>query len=186
VKRIFSTSDYRIVPWKNGGGTTRELVVEHSGTPDRFLYRASIADVNESGPFSKFEGYDRHILLVEGAGMTLRHTGGTLELVERFVPVTFDGDWTVHGELRAGAVKDFNWIVDRARATSRLEARHVDGPHRVDVNPGEIAVVHVRAGALDGVEEQGTLVTDESVDLVAHGATLVLGFAAVHRDTVRM
>ncbi len=39
---------------------------------DEFLWRVSIADVERDGPFSRFPGIDRTIVLLEGAGMRLR------------------------------------------------------------------------------------------------------------------
>ena len=43
------------MPWRNGGGTTSEIVVE-PGPGGRFHFRLSIADVEASGPFSGFPG----------------------------------------------------------------------------------------------------------------------------------
>src|SRR6187402_1017158 len=109
--RRLTAKDYRSMPWRNGGGTTTELVLgpEMAG---RFLYRVSIADVTSDGAFSRFAGYDRHIVLIEGAGMTLdAQAHGRVELAP-FEPHSFSGDWDVHGTLVAGAVRDFNLIVD--------------------------------------------------------------------------
>ena len=76
--RHLRSSDYRIMPWKNGGGSTTEIAIcpEGSGIPGgQFRWRVSIADVVADGPFSRFSGYDRHIMVVEGAGMTLNTRG---------------------------------------------------------------------------------------------------------------
>ncbi|MFN7701368.1 MAG: HutD family protein, partial [Deltaproteobacteria bacterium] len=56
-------------PWRNGGGTTHEIVRE--GTSDTFTFRMSVADVARAGPFSLFAGIDRWIVLLEGCGFTL-------------------------------------------------------------------------------------------------------------------
>jgi environmental stress-induced protein Ves len=52
------------VPWKNGGGTTRQLAVGPAdATADDFLWRLSIARIDAPGSFSVFSGIDRTILL---------------------------------------------------------------------------------------------------------------------------
>ena len=68
--RHLTPADYRRMPWRNGGGVTTEIAIAPDGAGlvgERFLYRVSIADVMSDGPFSRFEGYDRHIMLPAGA-----------------------------------------------------------------------------------------------------------------------
>lgn len=166
MKRILEPSDYRTVPWKNGGGTTLELFVEGAG--ERFVARASIADVRSSGPFSKFDGYDRHIVVIEGRGMTLRCEGREDLALVPLVPSTFDGDADVHGELRAGAVRDFNWIVDRRRARGSLEVRRIEAG-RLREPPTRLTLVHVLEGTLGALHAGRTLVTDEAIEIEAAG-----------------
>jgi environmental stress-induced protein Ves len=61
------------IPWKNGGGTTRQLAVwPMDATSDDFLWRISIAQIDAPGEFSTFPGTDRTILLWRGEGVTLR------------------------------------------------------------------------------------------------------------------
>jgi environmental stress-induced protein Ves len=152
------------MPWRNGGGTTTELVIEPAGAGlagERFLYRVSIADVASSGPFSRFPGYDRHIMLLEGAGMTLDcGAHGRIELAAPFAPRSFSGDWDVTGALVAGAVRDFNVIVDRARASATLEVRSLEGAQAFAAAPGGVCIVHVIAGALAGAAAGDTLVAE--------------------------
>src|SRR3954463_8036751 len=71
--RILRSTEYRRMPWRNGGGTTTEIAIAPlpSASGDRFAHRVSIADVATDGPFSRFDGYERLIMLVEGAGMIL-------------------------------------------------------------------------------------------------------------------
>jgi hypothetical protein len=174
LKRLRST-DYRVMPWRNGGGTTTELVIDPG---ERFRFRASIADVGESGAFSRFDGYDRHIMIVEGKGMTLAcGAHGDIEL-EPFAPRMFSGDWDVHGTLREGPVRDFNWIVDRSKARSELEVRLVDARTTVHVPPGSTCVIHVLGGALDEATAGETLVALDDVELTPTTPTRVaLAFA---------
>jgi environmental stress-induced protein Ves len=184
VRRL-TPADYPRMPWRNGGGTTTELVIEPAGAglaAERFLYRVSIADVASSGPFSRFAGYDRHIMLLEGAGMTLDcGVHGRIELGAPLEPRSFSGDWEVEGALVAGAVRDFNVIVDRARASAILEVRSLEAARAaapgISAEPGGMCVVHVIAGALVNAAAGDTLVAEgtheDPLDLVPVGAARV-------------
>jgi environmental stress-induced protein Ves/uncharacterized cupin superfamily protein len=171
--RRLTSSDYRVMPWRNGGGTTTELAIGPEGAgleTGRFLYRVSIADVATDGPFSRFEGYDRHIMLLEGEGMSLdTKTHGRIALCAPFVPHSFDGDWDVSATLDAGPVRDFNLIVDRAQATSSLETRLVTAPETLACAPNEICVMHIIEGALTMAAAGDTLVASRSFPLVPRG-----------------
>lgn len=59
--RHLTADDYRVMPWRNGGGTTTELLIDPEdsgleGAGERFLYRISIADVATDGPSSASQG----------------------------------------------------------------------------------------------------------------------------------
>ncbi len=184
MRKVLGPADYRTVPWKNGGGTTLELFALDGGTPERFAVRASIADVRASGPFSKFAGYERHIVIVEGEGMTLETAAGARGRIELrpWSPVTFDGDWAVNGVVDRGPVRDFNWIVDRERAKrSRLEVRRpgAGAVERIACGAGATAFVHVFAGSLGGLSQHGTMVlSGDSAELRAEAdAVLLCGWA---------
>ncbi len=171
------------MPWRNGGGTTTEIAVEPLPAPsDRFLYRVSIADVATDGPFSSFAGYDRHILLVEGAGMTLEcGANGRIELPATFTPRSFSGDWQVHGRLTAGPVRDFNVMVDRAEASSSLEVRLLDEP--LELTEGGLHVVHVLEGALEGADAGDTLIGEAPFELVTRGARVAIARIVSRHET---
>ena len=112
--------DFRVQPWKNGGGTTTELAVHPaSGRP---LWRVSIADVASSGPFSDFSGYERTLMLLQGEGMRLAFDAAPAALVDRVhQAVSFDGAWKCHCELLGGPVRDLNLMVDRTAARGAIE-----------------------------------------------------------------
>jgi hypothetical protein len=152
------------MPWRNGGGTTVELLREPNelspeGNP--FLYRLSIADVRSDGPFSRFEGYERHIMVVSGAGMTL--TGGphgVIDLRAPFQPATFSGDWNIEGKLLAGPVRDFNFMVHRARARGTLEVQEAEAELPLDPGQATVCIVHILEGTLEVAPQGDTLVLD--------------------------
>jgi hypothetical protein len=109
---------YREMPWKNGGGSTTELLIEPPGATlaGGFLWRISTALVPASGPFSPFPGIDRTLLLLEGRGLELDFGGhGRVLLDEPLRPVAFSGDWTAVGRLLDGPCRDFNVMADRIR-----------------------------------------------------------------------
>src|SRR5262245_25655774 len=112
--------DYRIMPWRNGGGSTTEVAIspgEAELSANAFAWRVSIADVSADGPFSRFPGCDRHIMLIAGQGMVLEAgEHGLIDLSQPFAPVSFSGDWDVHGYLASGPVRDFNLMVAQSFA----------------------------------------------------------------------
>ncbi|MEU5957812.1 HutD family protein [Streptomyces sp. NPDC047525] len=123
---VLRWSGYRSMPWKNGGGTTREVAsgavqapVASAGPADGFDWRVSVADVDAGGPFSSFPGIDRVITLVEGEGMVLT-VDGTPQPVEPLNPFAFSGDAVTDCRLEAGAVRDMNVMTRRGRATAQV------------------------------------------------------------------
>lgn len=129
--RVLNPSDYKEMRWKNGQGSTTELAVfreenplESSSIP--FEWRVSIAQVPTDGPFSRFEGIDRVILVLEGPGMRLvheegSHEEGTQARLYPLEPYAFSGDWTTTGLLEGGPVVDFNVMTRRGKWTSSVK-----------------------------------------------------------------
>ena len=154
------------MPWRNGGGTTTELAVQPASAGlagASFGYRVSIADVTVSGPFSRFAGCDRHIMMLSGAGMTLDcGTHGSVVLDAPFQPRAFSGDWEVEGVLAAGPVRDFNLIVDRAWASSSLDARLLERRDVMTLEAGATCLVHVIDGELVQGAAGDTIVTSDA------------------------
>src|SRR5215212_12048276 len=101
--RILAPRDYRVMPWKNGGGTTTEIYIHPEGAGwNEFEWRVGIADIGQSGPFSSFPGIARSIMLLEcpeGSGMRLTVDGVDVDLpVREFFD--FEGDAVTTGTLR--------------------------------------------------------------------------------------
>ena len=118
-------------PWKNGGGATRELVCEPANArADDFVWRVSVADVTEDGPFSIFPGVQRVIVSLFGDGFELRFADGTRHSVSKpYVPFGFAGDAAVSAHLLGGACLDFNLMVRTADAKGDVEVVRVLGRH---------------------------------------------------------
>jgi environmental stress-induced protein Ves len=116
--RIILPGDWTAQPWKNGGGVTHE--VARGGGAD-FGHRLSVAEVASDGPFSRFEGVDRHILLLEGRGFRLSaRSGWTRTLDEPHRPFAFAGEEEVDCTLLGGPVRDCNVMVRRAVASAEV------------------------------------------------------------------
>ena len=108
AKRRIHRDRLQATPWKNGGGTTREIALSPTGTP---FWRLSIADVAVDGRFSSFPGLSRILTVIEGDGMVLRAPDKTLN-ARHLDPVAFSGDDVIVGELTQGPIQDLNLIYD--------------------------------------------------------------------------
>jgi environmental stress-induced protein Ves len=111
-------SDVAPVPWRNGGGVTRELAV--SPAQGDWHWRMSVAEVDASGPFSRFEGIDRWFAVLEGAGVLLDVQGQTQRVTQDSAPFYFDGAATTHCTLVDGPTQDFNLMVRRGSTPARM------------------------------------------------------------------
>jgi environmental stress-induced protein Ves len=119
--KLIRFDDLAAVPWKNGGGTTRELAVYPEGAGfDAFAWRVSIADVGASGAFSVFPGIERVILLLDGDGMELESDYGRHALTEPLAPFRFRGDDAIYARLAGAASRDFNLMYRRDIAAGQL------------------------------------------------------------------
>ncbi len=106
--KILRHADLVPVPWKNGGGVTREIA-RHE-VDGNIIWRLSIADVALPGPFSAFPGLLRILTVIEGAGMVLERFNDSALNANLFEPVAFSGDEPINGLLPVGPCRDFNII----------------------------------------------------------------------------
>ena len=153
---VIRSSDYRVMAWKNGGGTTTEIFA--SPPSANFDWRVSIATVNADGPFSSFIGYERHIMTLAGEGMRLEVEGRGKFDLEPFKPFSFPGDTRVAGSLLNGPVLDFNLMVRRDFGRGVLSVHEGNAGQRlgsgeklylVHVLKGECEIGNDRAGPND-------------------------------------
>jgi uncharacterized protein len=121
--RILRSADYPTRPWKNGGGTTRDIAVSPPGASlEDFDWRLSLAQVDRDGPFSRFDNVDRTLVLLSGA-MTLQELGRRIDLVHH-QPFSFAGERAIDATVTGGATLDFNVMTRRGRTrhVARLES----------------------------------------------------------------
>ena len=144
--KIFGPSDYRSMPWHNGLGETVELRKRMRPQGDGFLWRLSKADVASDGEFSNFSGYDRTLVLLEGAGICLDVAGARLELSSPLQKARFSGDETTFAYLYDGPVKDFNVITRRGECSARVVCNLDPGATRIEIETGLLMVYAVDGG----------------------------------------
>ena len=122
--KIYSPEDFITMPWRNGLGSTLELL-KH-GLGDSFQWRLSMADVAEDGAFSDFSGYDRCLVLIDGKGLTLTdNKTQTWALKRQLDTAHFKGEDLIDAQLYDGPIRDFNLITRRQTCkASVVTSRH--------------------------------------------------------------
>jgi environmental stress-induced protein Ves len=143
VWNIVRLADIPATPWRNGGGVTRELAM----WPDAgdWAWRMSVADVDKSGPFSKFEGIERWFAVLEGAGVQLEVAGVPHRVTAADAPLFFDGAAATDCELIAGKTRDFNLMVRRGPKPSRMV--RVEGRFSEALHAGTTIAVYAHTSA---------------------------------------
>ena len=112
VIHIVRLEDAPAQPWRNGGGSTQELLAWP--TADNWLARVSVARIERNGPFSRFEGVKRWFAVVDGEGVTLRFAASAIVLRAGDQPLHFDGAAAPDCELLRDATQDLNLMVRSA------------------------------------------------------------------------
>ena len=105
-------TDYRIMSWANGRGTTTELLREDG-------LRLSVATVTEDSPFSIFPGITRNLTVITGPGFRLHGNG--IDLTARpLSPVVFPGDVPIAAAGVMAPSEDFNVMTPAALPHPRV------------------------------------------------------------------
>ena len=162
MARILRSVDYVARPWKNGGGTTRDIAVSPSGASlDTFDWRLSLAQVDRDGPFSRFDNVDRTLVLLSGA-MTLHERDRRIDLV-RNEPFAFAGERAIEATVAVGSTRDFNVMTRRARASHTARRESFSKQAHVETRAGSTVVLFAL--------ERGLIVDGEQLDV--HGTAFV-------------
>ena len=163
--------------WRNGGGITRELLAWPDAEDWRI--RLSVADVQASGPFSRYDGVERWFAVLEGDGVVLRSDFATHHLTTDSEPFRFDGSLPIDCSLVRGPTRDFNLMAPpglshmvRVRGATRVrgaagallalythggEARLRCGSEHVELPPYHLAWTRSTAAVQADVEAQDAL-----------------------------
>jgi environmental stress-induced protein Ves len=145
--RYFPHTAFVSMPWKNGGGSTREILRVPEGSDD-WQWRLSIADIAADGPFSAFPGCERSLTLLEGAGMRLQFADRHCDLRPPFAACRFAGEETPECVLFDGPTVDFNAIWRREAISITVERRAMHGSLWCLPEPGVSWFVYLLSGTL--------------------------------------
>ena len=165
--RIIRQSAFVTVPWKNGGGITREAL-RAPASGDSFRWRVSLAHIDASGPFSDFAAYDRFMVLLKGEGVTLTFSsregpGGSVTRRElRAVGdwLQFDGGLATHCELVDGPCVDLNLMVSKSSLKPSVRVSMLREPLCVTLASVESMLVFPLDAALELRSASATSVLD--------------------------
>ena len=107
-----------VMPWRNGGGVTRELLAWPRA--DDWAVRISVADIARDGPFSAFSGVERWFAVLAGEGVRLGDPAA--EVTADDDALRFDGGDAPACALRGGPTRDLNLML--RGATGLLQRWH--------------------------------------------------------------
>jgi len=111
--------------WRNGGGLTREIY--SCPAEGGFRWRASVARIDSSGPFSAFPGFQRWTCLLDGGPLRLRFDDAELELQPRLRAFSYSGAAAPAGHLDGEFAIVFNLMVADDLPPAQLMARPLVG-----------------------------------------------------------
>ena len=172
--------DLPIIPWKNGGGVTREITsAKDDKTGADFLWRVSIATISASGPFSRFDDVDRTIAVLSGNGIRLSHADGTTELTTSAPPYAFAGETPVYADVIAGETSDLNAMSLRHRFRQDMRMHLVS--HETTIQSTADHSVLVFGGPMTMSHQGGHLAAEafDAVVDIASGSILTLSASEV-------
>lgn len=162
--RILRAAEQPAVPWKNGGGLTRELATHPAGSDlAQFDWRVSIASIHAAGPFSHFPGIQRRMAVLDGRLSLSLGGAAALSLSADSAPLEFAGEIAVTAAPLGGTVTDLNVMTRRGRFDCQLRRHSLSGllslaplaATRIVVALGELdvrgAALEAALGPLDGL-----------------------------------
>lgn len=132
--------------WRNGLGTTVEILKRDLPYSDGFAWRLSMASVAENGQFSNFAGYDRTLVLLSGGGISLQHDGSRQHVLEKPLQLArFSGDSSTTAVLHDGPIEDFNIMTRRGLYRTETTCS-IDCNHRSLATTADILFIYAASG----------------------------------------
>ena len=145
---IYGPDSYQSMRWRNGLGHTLQLMKQNLSESDRFAWRLSIADVTTDGEFSNFSGYDRTLLLLSGAGITLQFAKDRrVDLNERLDRAEFKGDEPTAATLHDGPITDFNVMCARDHCRAAVLTSNTHNAQAIEVH-GDVLLLYALGDGL--------------------------------------
>ena len=118
------TESAHAIPWRNGGGITRELLTWPPLSGDDWSVRISVATIDKDGPFSAFPGIQRWFAVLDGAGVQLEFGPASQTLVPGDAPLAFQGKDAPGCTLLSGSTRDLNLMSRDGKSTMQLIAKN--------------------------------------------------------------
>ena len=138
--QLLTPSHYRRVPWKNGLGSTLELATNAAEPGGPWTWRLSLADVPTRASFSAFPGVDRHLAVLDGAGMKLERAAEQIEVPREGRAFAFAGEDAIVGTPVGSGVRDANLMLDRTKWTGSLEIQRVHERRSIEVEADVVLI----------------------------------------------
>jgi uncharacterized protein len=179
VAVILRAGDRVAMPWKNGGGLTREVVVHPPGSNlNEFDWRVSIAEVHAGGPFSSFPGVDRQMAVLAGHLRLTIEGSETLSLSPDSTPASFAGEERVFAHPVGPAVTDLNVMTRRGRFQARLTRRVVHTAEQLTLQANSTLLIALSELTLRSQAARGMLSVFDAVLFAGAAQCEVLPHAA--------
>ncbi len=167
--RIVRASTLAAVPWRNGMGTTRDVLTAPGGPTD---WQVSIADLERDAPFSDFPGMDRTFTIIEGAGVVLGF-GAVAVVCPPLLPIRFPGAAAPDCRLLDGSGRAFNLFADARRFGAEVAVLRLAPDCALETEEVGTTLLH----CLDGSLRIGDA-TLQAGDTLLGGGTVRTGLAA--------
>jgi hypothetical protein len=133
-KTLITRQQFKVMPWKNGAGTTAEIAIEPAGADFRegkFDWRLSSARIEDENRFSQFPGYDRILTVLSGEGLMLNSQElGPFEVFE------FEGEDRIDCTLIGNPVEDLGVIFKRDHFRCSIQILDVSAPMYLKLDAG--------------------------------------------------
>ena len=174
------------MPWKNGGGETREIAIHPPGAAlETFDWRVSMARVALDGPFSSFPEVDRTLAVLDGDGFDLGiESAPPVRLTTLSAPYRFPADVAAVARLVGAPVEDLNVMTRRGRFSQDVAATELDARRLLQAAGGTLLVLcrrgEVEAGAV-GLGPRDALVIEgaETIAVAPRGASAQVLLVAI-------
>lgn len=144
--QVLPAHEHRRERWRNGLGWTRQIMAWPAGDA-HWLWRLSVAEIEQPAPYSTFPGVDREHVLLEGEGLRLRFGDGRLEALDP--PggrARFAGEVPVTGEPLGGRAVALNLMWRRDAFQAELLHRPLVGPMLFFAGGAETWLLYLRSG----------------------------------------
>jgi uncharacterized protein len=177
------------MPWANGGGTTWEVTRHPADPATEFIWRVSIAEIADTGPFSALPGLDRIFMLASPAPIGLR-INDTEQQAGFARPIRFCGEDAVACTTAEPATA-LNVMTRRGSARADVEVVQAQDTRRIQATDHQVVLLVPLAGGTELHDSNGTralrvlqatTVGDRPVTLSGSGVAAVVRLTAIQAN----